>query len=82
MTSKINKQLQQTTIRFGSISLTPSANGTSQSIDVKMYVKNRFACIVLRKQRRSLHRGGEEKGKRKFIALNKSQNRVNSLIEI
>lgn len=36
------------------ISLTPNAKGTNQSKDVNMYVENRFACIVLRKQRRSL----------------------------
>lgn len=34
--------------------LTPNANGINHRRADSMYVRNKFACIVLRKQRRSL----------------------------
>lgn len=58
-----NGEKKRKTIEIPSI-LTPNANGISHSKAVRIYVKNRFAWIVLRKQRRSLQ------NKKKTVAFN------------
>lgn len=51
---RINKYWQN---KYDCSVLTPNVNGMIQSRADKMYVKNKFACIVLRKHRRSLVKG-------------------------